>query len=661
MHPSQQFSPAACFYRPGNCAQGSKCQFLHTHETPAAKPAAAAKGNTFAENVAAAAPKQRSASSVYAVDPNKPKPCFAFRKGKCTLGADCKFVHEASSQMPVRARKLNDPEFKKEADAAAAEKGAARLRVKAEREAATAAAAAGSSPYPGQVTKPGAKVCFAFRKGACTQGEKCQFVHSTAAEETASTTASILGARAAPSPAGQAVTAPGKVLNKAVAKTVAHNQALGKKAASKADDTNKIFVGNLALTVDSRTLRAKFDEKFGGVAKAQVIWDQAANASRGFGFVTFTDTALYEKALLETIGFEIGGRPVNITQCDQGNKTVCYAFKRGKCAHGDNCKFSHEEAEKASKAPSSDKKCKNFMKGCCKYGENCYFSHDVPLGVKVSGYKPCRVFQTTGVCPFGDKCQFSHDADGGEAAAAAAAAARAAELANLPAPSSTPVPDGGLHGKPCYAFIKGKCTQGEACQFSHNEEFIAAYREASRVAKEGGAPASAAPAAVARAAAPAPAVAVDGGVHGKPCFAFIKGKCTQGGHCQFSHDEAFLASFRNASRAGGSAAAAPAAAPAAPVPAPAPAPAAAADPALEAWFEESLGFGGKKLKTALQICEDELIETVAEIRSEHNKGKLEALFPQAGLRTVIEDALGSAGTKRAAEESAGGKTKKAKK
>ena len=128
------------------------------------------------------------------------------------------------------------------------------------------------------------------------------------------------------------MTAPGKVLNKAVAKTVAHNQALGKKAASKADDTNKIFVGNLALTVDSRTLRAKFDEKFGGVAKAQVIWDQAANASRGFGFVTFTDTALYEKALLETIGFEIGGRPVNITQCDQGNKTVCYAFKRGKCA-----------------------------------------------------------------------------------------------------------------------------------------------------------------------------------------------------------------------------------------------------------------------------------------------------------------------------------------
>jgi hypothetical protein len=86
------------------------------------------------------------------------------------------------------------------------------------------------------------------------------------------------------------------------------------------------------------------------------------------------------------------------------------------------------------------------------------------------------------------------------------------------------------------------------------------------------------------------------------------------------------------------------------------------------WFSEGLGFSGKKLQTALKICENELIENVAEIRAEYAKGKLEALFPQAGLRTRIEDALAAdassgsgGGSDGVAEVKAEKKVKKSKK
>jgi len=61
---------------------------------------------------------------------------------------------------------------------------------------------------------------------------------------------------------------------------------------------NKLFVGGLSWDTDDAGLRSAFEE-FGEVTDAKVITDRDTGRSRGFGFVTFSDTADAQAAMDE--------------------------------------------------------------------------------------------------------------------------------------------------------------------------------------------------------------------------------------------------------------------------------------------------------------------------------------------------------------------------
>jgi len=75
---------------------------------------------------------------------------------------------------------------------------------------------------------------------------------------------------------------------------------------------NKLFVGNLSWNVNDDLLRESFSS-VGEVTEAVVIMDRIKNRSKGFGFVTFADSASAQKAVEEMDGKDIDGRPVRVS------------------------------------------------------------------------------------------------------------------------------------------------------------------------------------------------------------------------------------------------------------------------------------------------------------------------------------------------------------
>ncbi|KAI3687900.1 hypothetical protein L1987_81603 [Smallanthus sonchifolius] len=53
------------------------------------------------------------------------------------------------------------------------------------------------------------------------------------------------------------------------------------------DNTNRVYVGNLAWSVDNLALETLFREQ-GNVLEAKVVYDRESGRSRGFGFVTYS-------------------------------------------------------------------------------------------------------------------------------------------------------------------------------------------------------------------------------------------------------------------------------------------------------------------------------------------------------------------------------------
>lgn len=75
----------------------------------------------------------------------------------------------------------------------------------------------------------------------------------------------------------------------------------------------KLYVGNLAWSVDDAKLKETFSE-FGDVSEATVIKDRFTKRSKGFGFVEFADAAAAEKAVSEMNGKEIEGRELKVSE-----------------------------------------------------------------------------------------------------------------------------------------------------------------------------------------------------------------------------------------------------------------------------------------------------------------------------------------------------------
>ena len=74
---------------------------------------------------------------------------------------------------------------------------------------------------------------------------------------------------------------------------------------------SKIYVGNLPFNIGFAELKEQF-AKFGEVAEATVITNKFSGRSKGFGFVTFTDSTSAEKAIAEMDGKDFGGRQITV-------------------------------------------------------------------------------------------------------------------------------------------------------------------------------------------------------------------------------------------------------------------------------------------------------------------------------------------------------------
>lgn len=75
--------------------------------------------------------------------------------------------------------------------------------------------------------------------------------------------------------------------------------------------STNIYVGNLAFSTDSASLRQVFAE-FGEVTSAQVIQDRDTGRSRGFGFVEMASAEDAQKAISGTDGVTVDGRQLKV-------------------------------------------------------------------------------------------------------------------------------------------------------------------------------------------------------------------------------------------------------------------------------------------------------------------------------------------------------------
>eukprot|EP00842_Homolaphlyctis_polyrhiza_P002256 jgi/Hompol1/3030/HPOL_003100-RA len=78
----------------------------------------------------------------------------------------------------------------------------------------------------------------------------------------------------------------------------------------------KLYVGNLAWSIDEKQLRSTFS-KFGELTFCRISTDQATGRARGFGFVSFADDAAALTAMTEMNGFELEGRPLRINEATE--------------------------------------------------------------------------------------------------------------------------------------------------------------------------------------------------------------------------------------------------------------------------------------------------------------------------------------------------------
>ncbi|NJN17478.1 MAG: RNA-binding protein [Oscillochloris sp.] len=76
----------------------------------------------------------------------------------------------------------------------------------------------------------------------------------------------------------------------------------------------KLFVGNLAWSVNDQTLEEVFSE-YGEVQSARVIHDRDTGRSRGFGFVEIDVEDLAE-VLRATDGLDINGRAIRVNEAE---------------------------------------------------------------------------------------------------------------------------------------------------------------------------------------------------------------------------------------------------------------------------------------------------------------------------------------------------------
>ncbi|XP_064420504.1 RNA-binding protein 39a isoform X2 [Latimeria chalumnae] len=83
----------------------------------------------------------------------------------------------------------------------------------------------------------------------------------------------------------------------------------------------RLYVGSLHFNITEDMLRGIF-EPFGRIESIQLMMDSETGRSKGYGFITFSDSECAKKALEQLNGFELAGRPMkvgHVTERTDGN------------------------------------------------------------------------------------------------------------------------------------------------------------------------------------------------------------------------------------------------------------------------------------------------------------------------------------------------------
>ena len=172
---------------------------------------------------------------------------------------------------------------------------------------------------------------------------------------------------------------------------------------------------------------------FFGIGASASVDATPAVEHTGNGCVVF-HTELGMSKALEHSTIHVSHKSIKLrpwSSLEDGRDTEsCYAWTKGNCAHGDDCKFSHDgpgaciavgEAYKGRKF-----QCMSWKKkGTCSKGEICMFLHtDATKAIKKAKVeKPeaaedassakkkgvCDNYKKKGKCRKGDKCPYAHD------------------------------------------------------------------------------------------------------------------------------------------------------------------------------------------------------------------------------------------------------------
>ncbi|XP_043946098.1 RNA-binding protein 39 [Protopterus annectens] len=73
----------------------------------------------------------------------------------------------------------------------------------------------------------------------------------------------------------------------------------------------RLYVGSLHFNITEEMLRGIF-EPFGRIESIQLMMDSETGRSKGYGFITFSDSECAKKALEQLNGFELAGRPMKV-------------------------------------------------------------------------------------------------------------------------------------------------------------------------------------------------------------------------------------------------------------------------------------------------------------------------------------------------------------
>jgi len=101
------------------------------------------------------------------------------------------------------------------------------------------------------------------------------------------------------------------------------NWASGGGLIDKRDDRGpeySIFVGDLSPEVTEFSLLQLFQSRYPSCKSAKIMTDPTTNASRGYGFVRFSDESHMHRALAEMQGYFVGNRPIRISTATPKSK-----------------------------------------------------------------------------------------------------------------------------------------------------------------------------------------------------------------------------------------------------------------------------------------------------------------------------------------------------